>query len=149
MVKRWDPFKDIAHLSEMMSRLLDEEIHQQLGAGTSAQSDWIPAVDLIEMEDKFILKADLAGISRKDIIVEVVDNQLILRGERRSKKHGHDEKYFRLELPYGKFYRIFPLPAEVDCSKVHAALTDGVLEVTLAKQEKHSPRKITVKCEVQ
>jgi len=148
MVKRWDPFKDIAHLSEMMSRLLDEEIHHQLGAGTSAQSDWIPAVDLIETEDRFILKADLAGISREDIIVEVVESQLIIRGERKSKKHSHDEKYFRLELPYGKFCRIFPLPAEVDCSKVQAALTDGVLEVALPKQEKHQPRKISVKCEV-
>jgi HSP20 family protein len=148
MVKRWEPFKDIAHLSEMMSRLLDEEIHHQLAAGSPVQSDWMPAVDLIETEDKFILKADLAGIAREDITVEVIDNQLVLQGERRSKKHGQDEKYFRLELPYGKFFRVFPLPASVDCAKVHAALKDGVLEVSLSKQEKQPARKISVKCVV-
>lgn len=149
MVKRWDPFKDIAHLSEMMGRLLDEEIHHQMGSGASLKSDWMPPMDLVETEDRFILKAELAGIPRKDIVVEVIENQLIIRGERRSKKHGHDEKYFRLELPYGKFNRVFPLPAEVDYSQVHAALKNGVLIVTLPKQEKHQTRKISIKCEVQ
>jgi len=148
MVKRWDPFKDIAHLSEMMSRLLDDEIHHRLGAGTTVQSDWIPSVDLVELDDQFILKADLAGIDRKDISVEVIESQLILKGERRLKKAGEEEKYFRLERPYGKFCRIFSLPAEVNCSKVHAVLNDGVLEVILPKEEKTPERKIAIRCEV-
>ena len=149
MVRRWDPFKDIAHLREMMSRLLDEEVQHRLGAGQSVQSDWTPSVDLVELENKFILKADMAGMARKDIKVEVVEAQLILKGERKINKPGEGEKYFRLERPYGKFCRIFPLPAEVNCGGVHATLKDGVLEVTLPKAEKHQSRKITIKCEVE
>jgi HSP20 family protein len=148
MVKRWDPFKDIAHLSEMMNRLLDDEIHHRLGAGTTVQSDWTPSIDLVELEDQFILKADVAGIDRKDITVEVVESQLILKGERKLKKAGQEEKYFRLERPYGKFCRIFSLPDGVDCAKVHAVLNDGVLEVVLPKDEKHPDRKIAIRCEV-
>ena len=110
MVRHWDPFKDIAHLSEMMSRLLDEEVQHRLGAGQSVQSDWIPSVDLVELDDKFILKADVAGMARKDIKVEVVEAQLILKGERKINKPGEEEKYFRLERPYGKFCRDPPAP---------------------------------------
>jgi len=147
MVKR-DPFKDIAHLSEMMSRLLDEEIHHHLACGPQAQSDWIPGTDLVELDDKFVLKADLAGIDRKDISIEVIENQLVLKGERKLNKVEQEEKYFRLERPYGQFVRVFPLPSGVDCAKVHAALKDGVLEVILPKESAPS-RKIPVKCEVE
>jgi HSP20 family protein len=148
MVKRWDPFKDIAHLSEMMSRLLNEEIHH-LTIGPKVQSDWTPAVDLVEMDDMFVLKADLAGIDRKDISIEVIDCQLILKGERKLRKPSSEEKHFRLERPYGKFIRVFPLPSEVDCAKVHAALQDGVLEVILPKNESQTAHKIPIKCELE
>jgi len=149
MVKRWDPFKDIAHLSEMMSRLLDEEIQHHLATGPSLQSDWLPVVDLVELDDRFVLKADLAGIDRKDISIEVIDCQLILKGERKLCKPGPEEKHFRLERPYGKFTRIFPLPSEVNCAIVHAALKDGVLELTLPKEEKRPAHKVPIKCEVE
>lgn len=149
MAKHFDPFSDIAHLSEMMSRLLDEELHHHVSSRQQVQSDWVPVVDLVEMGDRFVLKADLAGIDRSDISVEVIDCQLVLKGERKLRKREQEEKYFRLERPYGKFVRVFPLPSEVSCSKVHAALTDGVLKVVLPKEDKHPARKIPVRCKVE
>jgi HSP20 family protein len=149
MAKHFDPFTDIAHLSEMMSRLLDEEIHHHMASHPQVQSDWVPVVDLVEMDDRFVLKADLAGIGRSDITVEVIDCQLVLKGERKLRKREQEEKYFRLERPYGKFVRIFPLPSEVSCAKVSAALKDGVLEVILPKEDKHPARKIPIHCKVE
>ncbi len=147
MVKRWDPFREIAHLSEIMSRILEEEFSERSQALTSFQADWIPAVDLIELEDRYLLYADLAGIDTSTIRVEVMDKRLILSGERPIKKVASSYKYHRLERPYGKFYRAFPLPKEVDAKKVFARLQNGVLEVVLPKAEKELPRKIPIECQ--
>ncbi len=148
MVRRADPFRDLVNLSAMMSRLLDDEIRNRLGHRASTQSDWMPQVDLIELDDKIILKADLPGMDKKDINIEVVDRQLILKGERRMKKIS-EEKYHRLECAYGKFYRVFPLSAEISCAAVNAAYFNGILEVTLPKVKTGHPKKISVRCEIE
>jgi len=133
----------------MMGRLLDDEIHHRLGHQSSAQADWIPEVDLIELEDKFILKADLPGMDKKEINVEVVDRQLVLKGERRIKRPISEEKYHRLECAYGKFYRVFPLSSEIACEKVSAVYANGVLEVILPKVKSSHSKKISVQCEIE
>jgi len=133
----------------MMSRILNDEVHHRLGHKNPTSSDWVPEVDLVELADKFVLKADLPGMDKKDIAVEVVDRQLVLRGERRLKRAISDEKYHRLECAYGKFYRQFPLPAEVICAQVTAAYANGVLEVVLPKVKNAPPKKISVHCEIE
>ena len=147
MVKRGDPFRDLVNLSEIMSKLLNEDIHTRFSSGTYYQSDWIPHIDLVELDNRFILRADLAGVSRNDISVEIIDRQLILRGERKLKKAEYEEQYHRLERPYGKFVRIFSLPTEVDCNRVSAVFRDGVLEVVLPKSEDEHTKKIPINCE--
>ena len=148
MVKRADPFRDLVNLGEMMSRLLEDEVRHRLGHPPSTQSDWIPQVDLIELEDKFILKADLPGMDKKEIKVEVIERQLILKGERRMKKIS-EEKYHRLECAYGKFSRVFPLSAEIDCNQVSAVYLNGILEVILPKVKTGPSKKISVQCQVE
>jgi len=148
MVKRADPFRDLVNLSEMMSRILDDEIRNRLGHKPEGQSDWVPQVDLIELEDKFLLKADLPGMDKKDISVEVVDQHLILKGERRLKRSISEGKYHRLECAYGKFYRVFPLSAEIECDLVTAVYSNGILEVVLPKIKAGQSKKISVKCEI-
>lgn len=147
MVKRTDPFRDLVSLSEMMSRILDNELRHRLGAKPEAQSDWVPPVDLIELEDKFVLKADLPGLDKKDITVEVVDQHLILKGERRFKRQISEEKYHRLECAYGKFYRAFSLSCEIELDQVNAVYNNGILEVVLPKTKTGPCKKIAVKYE--
>ena len=149
MVRKADPFRELMNLGEMMSRLLDNEIRHRLGHHSFSQSDWIPATDLVEFEDKFILKADLPGMEKKDIIVEVIDRQLILRGVRRMNKTISEEKYHRLECSYGKFYRAFPLSSEIVCNEVTAVYSNGVLQVILPKVKTSHSRKLPIQCEVE
>jgi len=143
LVKRWDPFRELSLITEMMSRFLSEELSEQ-SSGRELKADWIPAVDLLELEDRYILKADLAGIESKKIKVEVLDQKLVLSGERPVKRGQAGYKFHRLERPYGKFYRIFPLPKEVDSEQVQARLREGVLEVILPKTKTELPKKIPI-----
>ena len=149
MVRKADPCRDLVNLSEMMSRILDDEVHHRLGQRDSTQADWVPEVDLVEFADKFVLKADLPGMEKKDMLVEVVDRQLVLKGERRLQRAISDEKYHRLECAYGKFRRVFPLSAEVACGQVSATYANGVLEVVLPKIKNSHPKKISVHCEIE
>ena len=108
---------------------------------------WAPRVDMYEESGDIVVKAELPGIQRSDIEVTVEDNDLILKGERKSEKEVKDENYYRVERAYGTFYRRIPLPSAVDAEKIKAKFQDGVLEVRVAKplqQEKLKGKQITI-----
>jgi len=91
------------------------------------------------------VKAEVPGIARDQVHVEVEGGILSLRGERKLEKEIKEENYHRVERSYGTFLRVFTLPDSVDPEKVRATLTDGVLEVRLGKREQAKPRQIQVK----
>jgi HSP20 family protein len=109
---------------------------------------WRPAIDLVEEKAAFVIKADLPGLEKKDINVNIEGNVLSLSGSRQSE---HEEKeegeltVYRSERYVGNFYRSFELPAEVDASGVKAAFKNGVLTVTIPKREDAQPKKIDIK----
>jgi HSP20 family protein len=112
-----------------------------------SQGLWSPQVEVRESGNNLVVRADLPGLSRDDVDVEVDDDALIIRGERRNDWENEDEGYYRSERSYGSFYRAIPLPEGVDPNACKATFKDGVLEVTLPKPEE-SPsrgRKIPVK----
>lgn len=105
---------------------------------------WVPAMDLIEVADHYVLRADLPGLSHDDVKIEVNDNVLTLSGERaRDPREGHDG-FFRLERPTGVFSRTLTLPQGVDADAIGASFADGVLEVTIPKPEEAKPRRIEI-----
>ena len=112
------------------------------GTGLSA---WTPAVDLHETDDGFVIKAELPGVSKDDVSVDVHQNTLTLHGQRTHAAEVKQDKYHRVARAYGTFQRAFVLPAGVDQEKVQATCKDGVLELHLPKSEAAKPRKITVK----
>ncbi|MCE5248845.1 Hsp20/alpha crystallin family protein [bacterium] len=105
---------------------------------------WSPRVDINETDKDLVIDAELPGIDKKDVKVEVKDNLLTISGERKQEKKTEDAECCRLERHYGKFERSFALSDTVDTGKISAKYKDGVLTVTLAKTEKALPKEISV-----
>jgi HSP20 family protein len=105
---------------------------------------WSPAVDILETENELILKVDAAGVDLKDIDIQLENGTLTLKGERTFEKDDKVKGYHRIERSYGAFARAFTLPDTVNSENVHADYAQGVLTVTLAKQERAKPRAIKV-----
>ena len=105
---------------------------------------WYPSVDMFENGDVLVIKAELPGLSRDDIEVNIDDGKLTLSGERKSDNEVEKGKFYRRERTYGKFVRSFALPGDVDPEKVSAEFKDGVLKVEIPKPEDKKPRQITV-----
>jgi HSP20 family protein len=105
---------------------------------------WTPAVDIYENNDSVVVKAELPGVEKDQISVEVKDGILTMRGERKLEKEVKEESYHRIERSYGTFQRSFSLPVSVNQDKVTARFQDGVLEVKLPKKEQAKPKQIQV-----
>ncbi len=143
---RWtDPFRDVAVLQDRMNRLfgdlLERSQPQEEGLGTGI---WMPNVDIFETKDAICVRAELPGVKKDDVHVEVKEGVLTLRGDRKFEKEVKEENYHRIERSYGTFHRSFTLPSSVEAEKVSARMKDGVLEVDLPKKEQAKPRKINV-----
>jgi len=142
---RWDPFGEFSTLQERMNRLFEDLIPatrkggEELNTGT-----FYPSVDIYEGEKDITLKAELPGIDKKDVHVEINDGVITLRGERKIEKEDKKEHYHRVERSYGSFNRSFTLPTTVDSGKVKANYKDGILEVTLPRKEEAKPKSIPV-----
>ncbi len=104
-----------------------------LGEDALAEESWIPCVDIYETEDHYVLSAELPGVAREDIRVEVSGRDLTIRGERRPDPACGQENYYRMEGMRGHFCRTFTLPEPMDATRVRADLKDGVLNLLIPK----------------
>ncbi|KAA8982937.1 MULTISPECIES: Hsp20/alpha crystallin family protein [Gammaproteobacteria] len=144
---RWNPFAEFEDI-------LDRYNRQMAGRDTTPatngnreilqKTDWAPSVDITENKDAFVITAELPGIRKEDVKVSVHDGVLTIQGERNFETTEDDAKRHRVERFYGHFARSFTLPEHVDDENIKANYHDGVLELTLAKQEKAKPRAIEV-----
>jgi HSP20 family protein len=139
-VVRFDPFRDITSLRDEMNRLFT----RTLGEGSSAGSAWTPAVDIFDAADAIVLKAELPGLTPDDIDIEIDDNVLTLKGERRFEEKVEEGRYYRVERAYGSFQRSVSLPQGVKPDEIKATFEHGVLTVRVPKAEEVKPRKIAV-----
>lgn len=139
-VVRFDPFRDITTLRDEMNRLFS----RTLGEGAAAGSAWTPAVDIFDTAEAIVLKAELPGLTPDDIDIEVDDNVLTIKGERRFEDKVEEGRYYRLERAYGQFSRSVTLPQGVKADEISASFDQGVLEVRVPKADEVKPRKISV-----
>ena len=105
---------------------------------------WSPAVDILETENELVLKADLPDVPLEDIDVQVENETLSIKGERRFEQNTDEKGYHRIERAYGSFMRSFSVPATVDTERVSADYKNGVLTVTLPKKEAARPKQVKV-----
>jgi HSP20 family protein len=105
---------------------------------------WIPAMDLVETEQDFVLRADLPGLTENDVKIELEDNVLTISGERKAEHEQRKEGFYRLERASGMFSRSLTLPEGVNAEAVAASFDRGVLEVRIPKPEQRKPRKVAI-----
>jgi HSP20 family protein len=142
---RWEPVRELSSLQTDMNRLFNTFFDTPTGAnGATAPRRWIPAMDLVETDDHFVLKADLPGLSEDDVHIDVEDDVLTVSGERKAEHEDKREGYVRVERAYGTFRRSLTLPEGVDPDAVSASFDKGVLEVRIPKPEQRKPRKVAI-----
>jgi HSP20 family protein len=143
----WEPVREITSIQNEMNRLFDtffDTPTRANGANGTSLRRWVPAMDLVETEDSFVLKADLPGLTEGDVNVEVEDKVLTVSGERKAEHEDKREGYVRVERSYGTFRRSLTLPEGIDAEAVQATFENGVLEVRIPKPEERKPRKVAI-----
>ena len=142
---RWNPRRDLFNWPLRTNRVFEDFFHPTLfnEEGVSVWN-WHPVVDIYENDDNIVITAELPGVDKKDISVDVNGRILTLKGERSADNEVKEDNYYRKERSYGKFERSFTLPADVDPDKVKADFKDGILKLDIPKPEAHKPKQITV-----
>lgn len=144
---RWEPVRELNTIQSEINRLFNtffEAPGAPNGGSTGSLRRWIPAMDLVESDEDFVLRADLPGVSESDVHIELEDNVLTVKGERKSEREERNEGYYRVERASGSFSRSLTLPEGVDPDAVNASFDRGVLEVRIPKPEARKPRRVEI-----
>ena len=142
---KWNPWRETSTLPGRLNRLFDDPFFS-IGrmADENGLGSWNPAVDLYEKDDHYMIKAELPGVDKKDINIDLKDRLLTLSGERSHDNEVKEENYYRKERSYGRFQRAFRLPADVDSDKIKAEFKDGLLQVEVPKPEQIKAKEVTI-----
>jgi HSP20 family protein len=143
-IVRWEPLRELGSLQNEMNRLFNTVFDTPLPGNGQTMRRWMPAMDLVESGDHFVLRADLPGMGEEDIKIEVEEGTLTISGERKAKHEANEEGYYRVERAFGSFSRSLTLPKGVDAEAVSASFDRGVLEVRIPKPEERKPRRIEI-----
>ncbi len=128
---RWDPIRDLLAIQQRLDRFAPDP------------AGWTPPVDLLETPDRYVITAEVPGMRREDLDIQVHDDRLTISGTRRERVQA-GEQYHRIERGHGSFRRSFQLPVAVDAARVAADLRDGVLTITCPKAGDPSARRVHV-----
>ena len=143
-LRRWEPFRSLMSMQTDLDRVFDEFFGRPLARQEGVRA---PSVDVSETADEVVVKAELPGVNKKNLEVEVLPESLSIRAEMSEEKEETEETYHRRERVWRRYERLLPLPAEVVTDRTKATMKDGLLEVRMAKSERSkaaAPRKVTV-----
>jgi HSP20 family protein len=141
---KWEPFRDLITMQDRMSRLFDDTLSRIWKEEDLQRGAWTPPVDVVDRGQEVILKVDLPEMSQSEIDIQVEENTLTIKGERKFIKETPEDNYLQIERPYGIFHRQFTLPKRIDQEKIKATYKDGVLRVVLPKKEEVPPKPVPV-----
>ncbi len=143
---RWEPVRELQTMQNEMNRLFNSFFDSPTpsNGGQPVMRRWIPAMDVAQTDDHFVLRADLPGLSENDVNIELEDNVLTISGQRRAEHEQRKEGYYRMERASGSFSRSVTLPEGVNADGIEASFESGVLEVRIPKPEQHKPRKVQI-----
>jgi HSP20 family protein len=154
------PFMLMRRMAEDFERLFDLDFgrvgyglggpgrlgsYQPGGGSRLTEAHWAPQVETFRREDKLVVRADLPGMTKDDVNIEVEDEVLMISGERSDENRDERDDFYRTERTYGRFFRAIQLPEGVDPDKIEAQFKDGVLEVTIPAPKVQTPRTRQVK----
>jgi HSP20 family protein len=141
---RWDPWRRIGFLQNRINQIIADSASDSRAEDEIARCEWKPAVDILETAKGVLIKADLPGVKKEDVSVELKDNLMTLKGERTADIPVESEKCYRRERCFGSFFRAFTLPERIRADNIRAVLKDGVLEIHFAKPGEEKPRQVPV-----
>jgi HSP20 family protein len=141
----WGPFRELEDMERRFRKIFGRPFQPAMwGRFPFEEMRWVPALEMFEKEDKFVVRAELPGIDEKDVDVSVVGNVLTIKGERKTETEVKEQEYHWSEHSYGTFFRSLTLPSNVDAEKIEASYEKGVLEVSIPKAAGIRPKKISV-----
>lgn len=148
----WRPLMDLTRWEREMDNMMDEFFGRRLRPWLpsiwprGSEAEFVaPSVDVYEEKDDIVVKAELPGMDKNDIEVNISDSALTLKGEKKKEQKIEEKNYYRSERSYGAFLRTVELPKEVQADKIKASFKNGVLEVRLPKTEEAKTKEIKVK----
>ncbi len=142
-INRWEPFQDALTLREAMNQLFEDSFVRDQPASRNGKG-FVPALDLSETPDAFVVEAALPGLKPEDLNITVENNVLTISGEMRQSNQTKERNYHRVERRYGSFQRTVSLPNTVKADAINASLENGVLHLNIPKAEEVKPRRINV-----
>ena len=142
-VIRYQPWNTLNQVRREMDKVFANYAERD-DADSVVAADWLPAVDVKEDAERFVISADVPGVDPKDININMENGTLTISGEKQTESQQELENYKRVERTRGSFYRRFTLPESADAEKIGAKFNNGVLEIVIPKQERVQPRKIAI-----
>ncbi len=144
---KWTPARDIASLQQGINRLFEDVFSQSGDFDSETMGAWRPLVDIIDSESAIVIFAEIPGVDKEGVSIEVKENVLSISGERTVDSSVGNGSYMRSERVFGKFARSFALPAMIATDNITASFKDGVLKITIPKPELEQPRKVSINVE--
>ena len=143
-ITRWDPFRDVVTLQSRLNSLFQDYNRGQNESDVVSTAAFVPPVDIYEDEHKIVLKLEVPGLKQEDLDIQIENNTLSVRGERKFEKEEKEENFHRIERRYGSFFRSFTVPTTVNTDSVKASYDAGVLSISLDKRAEAKPKQIKV-----
>ena len=144
-MSRWDPFRDLMSIQNELNRLFGRTYTGGGSDAGTALGAWVPAMDIYETKDEFVVHVELPGVDPESVDVSVEDSTLSIKGERSFYTNVDEDSFHRVERRYGSFMRSITLPQTADAERIEAGFDQGVLTIHVPKVEAAKPKKITVK----
>ena len=142
---RWEPYGGLINLQSNINRLFNDVFPRKTAEGDDLSlGAWRPMVDICDTENAIVVTAELPGVKKEDISIEVKDNILTIKGDRSVDSEVKEENYYRRERSFGSFQRSFSLPTDVNPESIKAGFKDGVLKIEVPKSEAKKPKQISI-----
>jgi len=139
----WNPSRELSPWFQDMEELLGD-FFAPLATRRETGMGFTPAVDIEETDSHYLMSVDLPGVSKDDVKIDVIENQLTVSGERKFERKADEKNRHFVERSYGQFQRSFTLPAGIDADKIEADFRDGVLHIAVSKAEAVKPRQVKI-----
>jgi len=139
VMQRWDPFRELRQMDDTINRLW-----RGMGGVPASGEDWNIAIDVVQRADDIIVKASCPGVKADAIEVDIEDNILTIKTERKEDFNDEKSVYLIKERPVGSFYRALRLPETIDANKIQSTYENGVLTIVLPKAEERKKKKIAI-----
>ncbi len=151
-IRKWSPLNEMDTIMRDMDRIWSEIFPVRMSPGRTPETAIekkeskvaAPALDMIDSRDKILVKVEMPGVKKSDIVITIDDDTLNIKAEVETKKEDKNEDYLYMERNYSSFARSISLPTKIEEGKISASLKDGILEITLPKAEEVKPKKIKV-----